>query len=231
MMKIPVLISVPHAGLLIPDIVKKQCILSQEDIIKDGDQGADQIYKHLIVHVRAFIETDIARAVLDMNRARDDRSKDGIVKTHTIWNVPVYSQPLSEDIVNSLISMFYDPYHFNLSKQAWNDVLLGIDCHTMNPTAPAIGPDAGQKRPYICISNRNGATASDDLLLKLAGCLKKTFGVDVAINTPFKGGYIIQRHHQEIPWIQLEISQEPFLNNSQKGQAVLEAIRLFFNNS
>jgi N-formylglutamate amidohydrolase len=38
-MTLPLLISVPHAGLRVPREVEKQCILSEEEIIRDGDEG------------------------------------------------------------------------------------------------------------------------------------------------------------------------------------------------
>ncbi|MBL7144710.1 MAG: hypothetical protein ISS76_10795 [Phycisphaerae bacterium] len=38
----------------------------------------------------AYITTDIARAIVDMNRAEHDRGQDGIVKTHTCYNAREY---------------------------------------------------------------------------------------------------------------------------------------------
>ena len=74
-MKLPFLLSVPHAGLTVPTEVEEICILSEEDIIKDGDEGAAQIYLPLENHVSALVTTDIARAILDMNRSQEDRRK------------------------------------------------------------------------------------------------------------------------------------------------------------
>jgi len=74
---LPLLLSIPHAGLLIPTEVKDSCILSMEDIIEDSDEGAAEIYLPLQKEVSALVTTDVARAVLDINRAEDDRGKDG----------------------------------------------------------------------------------------------------------------------------------------------------------
>ena len=82
-MNLPFLVSVPHAGLSIPPEVKDICILTEDQIYVDSDCGAAEIYYELEKFVEAFISSDIARAIVDLNRAADDFRKDGIIKTHT----------------------------------------------------------------------------------------------------------------------------------------------------
>ena len=83
-MTLPFLVSVPHAGLSVPPEVEGLCILEEQDIIEDGDEGAAEIYYPLKDQVTAFVFTDIARAIVDMNRREDDRTKDGVVKTSEV---------------------------------------------------------------------------------------------------------------------------------------------------
>ena len=94
----PLLLSVPHAGLTIPSEVANLCLLTKNEIIEDGDEGAAEIYLPLENEVSALVTTVVARAIVDMNRAEDDRGKDGVVKTHTCWDVQIYSEPPSEAI-------------------------------------------------------------------------------------------------------------------------------------
>jgi formiminoglutamase len=223
-MTLPFLVSVPHAGLRVPSEVEGLCILEEQDIIKDGDEGASEIYYPLRDQVTLFVTTDVARAIVDMNRREDDRTKDGVVKTHTCWDVPVYKEPLSEEVISSLIEHYYRPYHSQLSSLA-KEVQLGLDCHTMAAVGPPVGPDAGSKRPRVCLSNADGGTCPQEWLLSLAVCFRETFGDDVFINAPFKGGYITRSHAKEIPWIQIELSREPFLDNEEKSRRVLQAIK------
>lgn len=221
-MTLPVLLSVPHAGLTIPAEVKDFCTLKKKDIIKDGDEGAAEVYLPLKPKVAGLVTTDIARAILDMNREENDRRKDGIVKTHTCWDVPVYSKPPPEKIVQGLLTKYYYPYHLNLTFLS-KDVILGIDCHTMAAIAPPVSTDTGNKRPRVCISNADG-TCPERWLNSLAECFEDAFQTDVSINDPFKGGYIIQSHAKEIPWIQLELSREGFASHEEKSAMVFKAI-------
>lgn len=225
-MKLPLLISVPHAGLNVPQEVKESCQLTEKEIIEDGDEGAAEIYCPLKETVVGFVTTDVARAVLDMNRAEDDRRKDGIVKTHTCWDVPVYKKVLTEEIIESLINRYHRPYHEKLTEFS-KGVRIGIDCHTMAAFGPPVGPDPGIVRPHICLSNADG-TCPQEWMKSISGCFEKVFETKVSVNSPFKGGYIIKSHSHEIPWIQLEFSRSSFMSNAEKSSRLKDAIRAFF---
>ena len=43
MNKLPILISVPHCGRVVPEAVKDIFNLSADETIEDGDEGADEI--------------------------------------------------------------------------------------------------------------------------------------------------------------------------------------------
>lgn len=220
-MILPLLISVPHAGLKVPPEVKGLCTLTERQIVEDGDEGAAEIYS-IQEEVVSFVTTDVARAIVDLNRAEDDRRADGVVKTHTVWEVPVYRQPLSEELMDILLTKYYRPYHRHLSILAKN-VKLGADCHTMAAVGPPVASDAGKQRPLICLSNGEG-TCPEYWLNRLTECLENSFQVKVSINSPFKGGHIIRSHAHEIPWVQVELSRAPFLSIAQKRSCVLKAL-------
>lgn len=224
----PLLMSVPHAGVSVPPEVEELCILKATDIQSDSDEGAAEIYLSLQSQVSAFVTTDVARTIIDMNRAENDRSKDGIVKTHTCWNVPIYRAFPSEAIIETLMDKYYRPYHANLSRHAEN-LKLGIDCHTMAPNGPPVGPDPGKQRPLICLSNA-GFTCPPDWLTSLAASFEKTFETKVSLNVPFKGGYIIRSHARELPWVQLELSRSDSLSNAEKSRRVIAALKHWCRN-
>ena len=74
-MKLPIALSVPHAGLLVPERLARQCLLTADQLARDGDVGAAEIYG-LAHHVQEFTTTVVARAVLDLNRAVGDLRVD-----------------------------------------------------------------------------------------------------------------------------------------------------------
>ena len=221
-MILPFLISVPHAGIQVPPEINELNQLGPEHIIEDGDQGAREIYD-IRNDVTAFVTTQIARAFIDVNRAETDLSPDGIVKTETIYKIPVYKKPLTQEQINDLIKRYYQPYHQKLTELA-PGVILGIDCHTMAAQAPPICPDAGRERPLICLSN-DDRTCSREWLHLMADCLADSFQCRVRLNEPFRGGFIIKSHASELPWLQLELSRHDFLSRQEKKLKILTAFK------
>jgi formiminoglutamase len=212
----------PHAGLGVPDEAAPFCVLTSEQIAEDGDVGASEVYA-LEASFQVFVTTDVARAIVDLNRAEQDRSKDGVVKTHTCWDVPVYRPFPPESVIRELLDRYWRPYHGSLTAGANSGVRLGLDLHTMAAIGPPVGPDPGRERPRVCLSNADG-TCPRAWIESLQRWFRHSFGPDVRINQPFRGGYITRTHACELPWVQVEISRGPFMTNACKRAAVLEAL-------
>ena len=223
--KLPLLLSVPHAGLRVPPEVTDICILSKDDVVKDGDEHAAAIYCPLEQYVKAFVTIDIARAIVDLNRAEDDFRKDGVIKTHTCWNVPVYRAHPSAELIEVLLARYHRPYHNQLKLLAKTGVVLGVDCHTMAGIAPPVAPDPGKERPAVNLGDANGSIPAKwrDSLME---CFRQAFANHkVTLNDPFSGGYITRTHAAEMPWLQVELSRAFYMSNEEKAACVHEAMR------
>ena len=227
-MKLPLIVSVPHAGLTVPEEVQDYCALTAEQILADSDEGAAEIYD-LKSFAAEFITTAVARTIVDLNRAQDDRSRDGVVKTHTCCGAPIYRRPLPPDLIEILLDKYYRPYHLRLSQCA-GKARLGVDCHTMAAVGPPSATDAGCNRPEICLSNAY-RTCPQDWFDKLVRCFEQSFGYKVSVDEPFKGGCISRSHSSELPWVQIELSRDPFLDITEKRSRVFAALTLFCTNT
>jgi len=221
---LPLLISVPHAGLQVPPEAAPYCILTPREIAGDGDEGAAEIYS-IASETAAYLTTDIARAIVDLNRAEDDRRPDGVVKTHTCWNVPVYDPFPPADVVETLLARYYRPYHERLRELARQGAVLGVDCHTMAAQGPPVGPDPGAERPWVCLSDAGGRSCPAEWTREMQACFAEEFPGPVKINDPFQGGFITRTHAAELPWMQLELSRGPFLSHAEKRVRVLRGLR------
>ena len=219
--KLPLLVSVPHGGDLIPEEISDKIVLTRHDVFWDSDACTRQIYD-VADCVEAFIDTPIARAGVDLNRAEEDLppgNPDGIVKQKTCLAVDLYDGgvPPSQDDTRVLIEKYYRPYHRRLQELCERDTLtLALDCHSMLSAGPAIGPDPGVRRPLLCISNRDGQTCSPNVLRDAGEIFARAFGLDaqdVGLNAPFKGGYITRKYgKQPLPWIQVEMNRDLYLS-------------------
>ncbi|MBW3582653.1 MAG: N-formylglutamate amidohydrolase [Euryarchaeota archaeon] len=214
--------SVPHAGLEVPPEAQPYCVLDHDAIVKDGDEQAREIYA-IEDEVELFVTSDVARAVVDLNRPPDDRRVDGVVKTHTCWMVPVYDPFLPDDVAERLLARYHAPYHRRLSELA-GQVPVGVDLHTMAARAPPVAPVPGKARPGVCLSDASG-TIPEEWMLRLVEAFDASFpDVSVQVNEPFQGGYIIRHHGTEMPWVQVELSRAPFCSVKEKRRRVLEAL-------
>ena len=206
-MALPILVSVPHAGLRVPPEVASACLLTRDQIVEDGDAHATEIFD-FAGDVAEHVTTDVARAIVDLNRAEDDRRPDGVVKSHTCFNAPVYAEPPSDATVERLLERYYRPYHARLTDLAGRGVRVGVDCHTMLAVGPPIGPDPGLERPRVCLSHADG-TCPPAWIERLRDCFTAEFGDAVTINDPFTGGHITRTHARELPWVHLLDEQPP----------------------
>lgn len=222
-MTLPILLSVPHAGLAIPPEVAGNVALTAEEIAADGDVGAARIYD-LGEHVGAWVRARVARAFVDLNRDIGDRRADGVVKTHTCWNVPVYRAPLAEAVIGSLLDRYHRPYHTMLTNLAATGLFrVGLDCHTMAAEGPPIGPDPGRERPFACLGVAEG-TCPRAWVTALVQCLEEVFDQTITVNDPFAGGFVTRAHAEEMPWIQLELSRTAELADEAKRDGLLRAL-------
>lgn len=226
MSRLPIFVSIPHAGLSVPAALTPYNMLSPAQIAADGDVEAAAIYT-LDTEVAGVLRTPIARAFVDCNRARDDIRKDGVFKTHTCWNEPIYRSPPPPEVVEAVLAEHWDPYHERLaSLSAGDGLLLAIDGHTMAAEGPPVGPDHGEPRPAVCLGDGDGLCPSD-LSDRMLACLRAAFDGDVRRNEPFGGGYITRHHGRHTPWLQIEMARGGPLSPADKRTRLLAALQSF----
>jgi N-formylglutamate deformylase len=227
--KLPVLITIPHGGMSIPNELTDKIIIGKKEIFEDIDPFTQEIY-NLKDKVITLFKTDIARTFVDLSRAPDDlppENSDGIIKSHTCFGKKIYKENEQPDssLINQLLDKYYHSYHKHLRnyiEKNKKEIQLCLDCHTMAETGPAISPDKGMKRPLFCLGNRFGNAAHNDIIEKLKLSFVEIFNLDekqVAINEPFAGGFITRNYgNNPLPWIQVEMNRSfylaaPFFNS------------------
>lgn len=239
MKKLPFLLSIPHGGTQTPAELNTTTCITEKDLFDDSDPFVIDLYDLKDV-VSCVIKTDIARAFIDLNRSPDDlppKNPDGVVKSTTCYQKPIYHngcQP-DENLTNILIEKYYKPHHDKIKNSMRElDLELCFDCHSMASVAPNISPDGNKtKRPTFCLSNRDGNSAPDETVQKLADCISECFHVErnnIFINNPFHGGYITKTHgNNPVPWIQIEMNRDLYLSEKWFDESSLQVTpsRLF----
>jgi N-formylglutamate deformylase len=222
----PILISIPHGGMAIPEEVRGKIALSADELAWYCDPDTRGLYDFGDA-VAATISTPVSRMVIDLNRPPlplPPKDPDGIIKLRTIDGREVYCPGQVPDLVliHRLMLKWYFPYHQSIDELIdRHSIRLGLDCHSMQPRGSREQIDAGKNRPLICLGNFGDArgnpkpgslaTCPAGLITELADSFRQVFPGEgaVALNTPFSGGFIANAHfwRKGIPWIQVEINR------------------------
>jgi len=241
-MPLPVLIAVPHAGRHYTSAILAEmrdpdaCTLRLEDRCVDllGEEIARQAGTSLLL-------ANAPRAMLDLNRARDDvdwdmisgreqhrprhsqanrraRSGLGLIPRRLPGFGEIWRKPLPQAELDARIDNIHRPYHAFLAKElerirdSWGAALL-IDLHSM----PPLRRRPGQYRaPEIVIGDRFGASCDGELVTAAFRHLEKE-GRAVAHNRPYSGGYVLDRHssiQRGLHAIQIEVCRSAYLDNA-----------------
>lgn len=235
--QLPVIYDSPHSGRRYPPdflpAVPLEALRGYEDrLVDDLVQDAP---KHGIV----LIAATFPRAYIDPNRAIDDLDPQvvgsswtdplnpteysklglGLIFRTGLDDKPIYEQPLDRESVRKRIENYWRPYHqtleraLALAQERWGAV-WHIAWHSMRPIGDAQSIDPGDKRPDFVVSDRDSASAEPDFTDFVADTLRE-LGYTVALNYPFKGGYITQRHGRPGEGrhsIQVEINRALYLD-------------------
>jgi N-formylglutamate deformylase len=243
----PFLISVPHGGLDIPVLVRDRIALTEQQLRYYCDPVTRILYDFRD-RAAAYIDTGVSRMVVDLNRPPyhlAPKFPDGAVKSLTVGGEPVYRDGRFPgiDLVHRLMIDNYFPYHEAIDRMTdASGVRFAIDCHSMLPMGPPRQKDAGKKRPLVCLGNNGDsagnprigilATCPSGWIGQLAGLFRKEFPGkgDVAINTPFAGGFIPVAHywHRGVPWMQIELNRSLYesgdLQENRRPEIAMERV-------
>lgn len=232
----PVLVSIPHSGVAIPQEERSTYAVDPDTLLRDGDLHVDHLCKGAEEEGATVVQTPWSRFVVDLNRYPDDvhpstveggsaRKQDGYLgKRGVIWGVTthgasIYSQPLSREAFERRLARYYTPYHSALRNELKRlhdrfGYAVLLDAHSMPSVATRMHPDPGAERADIVPGDLNGR-ACDASLMTLTLDHWTSRGYSVSPNAPYRGGGITRQHgrpKEGIHALQLEINRAAYMD-------------------
>lgn len=232
----PLIISVPHAGTVIPDETKSSFTKTDFDFLNyDCDWYVDKLFDFAPELGVTLLTTNIGRYVIDLNRDANEVDASfvegapitknpknlGLVSHKTIKDEKLIKKPITEKELNDRIEKYYRPFHDqleNLITQTKKQFgfCIHIDAHSMPSKGEPAHDDAGQERKDIVLGDRFGKSCSP-LLTELVEQHFIKAGLSVARNSPYAGGFITQNYgkpSQNIHTLQIEHNRRLYTNEN-----------------
>jgi len=166
---LPIVQSIPHAGLEIPPEVAGRLAVDATTLYNECDLWADQLFDFAHPDLAALhaqmgyagtlsvTDFEISRALVDANRYPEDlENPDGPVKSQTSNGQEIYTVPQERAEKRALRARYWGDYHRRLDQAVADHAgacRIFLDCHNMAQVGPSAYAFAGAARPKICLSN------------------------------------------------------------------------------
>ncbi|WP_145586429.1 N-formylglutamate deformylase [Yersinia kristensenii] len=224
--KLPLLISIPHAGTRLTPIVEAG-LTDAARPLSDTDWHIPRLYDFALNMGASIVIGHYSRLVVDLNRAEDDQplyttATTGLFPETLFDGHPCFmpgKTPSPEERQSYLLHI-WRPYHQQLQlelarlKAKFGYVLL-LDAHSIASVIPRLFD--GQL-PDLNFGTNSGASCAPSLSKQLIECCEHQTAFSHILNGRFKGGYITRAYglpqtHQHA--VQLELSQLNYMSETE----------------
>jgi N-formylglutamate amidohydrolase len=224
----PVLVSVPHYGTQpLPHITRDDYGEPRFETFAYGfaDTFVGDLYGDLHEQGATVLATPFSRMFVDVNRRRDDfeerdgeiRSRRGVVRTHTMRDVPIFARPLEMADLEERLRTLYDPYYATLARllgeiQGAFGYAMLLDGHTGSPRR--------MKDHQVIIGTRHDVTCHRELAVAVARIFRgHHFEVHENVSG-YTGGNIVatfgRPETHQVHALQLEVNASLLMTTSRE---------------
>jgi N-formylglutamate deformylase len=218
---VPLVVSIPHTGNWLPEGMEESFTSPAMLAQPMADWHLHELYDFLPELGATTIFATVSRFIIDLNRPPEARPlypgrfETGLVPLQTFQGEPVYRVPPDPQEIEARRLSWHAPYHERLqglldeARARFGRVVL-IDAHSVASVPNRLH---GALREEIYLGDRDGATCTG----ALRNLLHEAFlaeGMRVAVNDPYKGGYITDHYGRQdgVHAIQIEMVQRVYMD-------------------
>lgn len=220
--QLPLLISMPHAGLSLTDAVCDG-LVEQARSLPDTDWHIPRLYNFARDLGASVVAAQYSRFVIDLNRPDDDKplyagATTGLYPATLFEGEPLFKagQEPSADERKGYLEHIWRPYHDTIRQELArlreiHGYALLWDAHSIRSVIPHLFDG---KLPDFNLGTFSGASCDPVLAERLLGVCAQAQGYTSVLNGRFKGGHIT-RHYGDpanhIHAVQLELAQSTYM--------------------
>jgi len=219
-----VVLHIPHDSTVIPDSVRDQFLLGDDELDMEVARITDHHTFDLFAGAGAqIVRAPVSRLVVDVERFRDDAREPmsqkgmGAVYTATSQMTPL-RRTLCPEEREDLMRTYYDPHHCRLETAVDKAIeshgrCLVIDCHSFpDHPLPYEQTTMSAVRPDICIGTDDFHT-EENLCFAFIDEFRNA-GFTVAVNTPFAGALVPESRYRidrRVQAVMVEVNRRLYL--------------------
>ncbi|MGE8476971.1 MAG: N-formylglutamate deformylase [Pseudomonas shirazensis] len=224
--RLPLLISMPHAGLGLTAAVRDG-LVEQARSLPDTDWHIPRLYDFARELGASVVAAEYSRFVIDLNRPEDDQplyagATTGLFPATLFDGEPLFVAGLAPSAAQraEYLEQIWRPYHDTLRgelarlREEFGYALLW-DAHSIRSHIPHLFDG---KLPDFNFGTFNGASCDAALAEQLQRTCAQAPGYSHVLNGRFKGGHIT-RHYgapdQHVHAVQLELAQSTYMNETE----------------
>ena len=224
----PLLISVPHAGTLLPaDQLPRYRERAHQ--VEDTDWFLDRLYRFAHDELGAgLLLPRYSRYLIDLNRPGDNQpmyagqNNTELCPLRHFTGEPVYQEGQAPDPaeIARRVALYWRPYHDTLTSElqrlraAHGKVVL-FDAHSIKSELPWLFEGT---LPHLNLGTVDGSSCAPELRQRLAGVLASQQRYSHVVDGRFKGGTITrqygQPHNPGVHAVQLEMCWRAYMDET-----------------
>lgn len=222
-LEIKMIIHIPHSSITIPDNLRDQIILSDEDLSAEltlmTDAFTDELFS---LPQTAIVRFPISRLLVDVERFLNDIEEPmskvgmGVIYTRTTFGNTL-KRSLQWQEVRNLISEYYEPHHRKLLAEVNNELeryekALIVDCHSFPSRPLPCDMDQSVPRPEFCIGTDPFHTPVETV--QVIERTLKASDYSVEIDRPCSGSLVpgpFYKSDQRVASIMIEINRSLYM--------------------
>nr|WP_269807980.1 N-formylglutamate deformylase [Pseudomonas agronomica] len=220
--RVPLLISMPHAGLRLTPAVKAG-LIPEAQSLPDTDWHIPRLYDFAEALGASTLAAEYSRFVVDLNRPSDDKpmyvgATTGLYPATLFDGVPLFLEGLepSAEERATYLQQVWMPYHQALQQElarlkAEFGYALLFDAHSIRSVIPHLFDG---KLPDFNLGTFNGVSCDPALASQLEAICARHDQFTHVLNGRFKGGHITRHYgnpEQDIHAVQLELCQSTYM--------------------
>ncbi|MGH8462591.1 MAG: N-formylglutamate deformylase, partial [Pseudomonas sp.] len=219
---LPLLISMPHAGLQLTPAVKDGLVVQAQGL-PDTDWHIPRLYDFARELGASIVAAEYSRFVIDLNRPQDDKplyagATTGLYPATLFEGEPLFQAGKAPSVEEraQYLERIWRPYHDTLRgeltrlRKQFGYALLW-DAHSIRSHIPHLFDGT---LPHFNLGTFNGASCDPELAERLQGVCAEFPQYSHVLNGRFKGGHIT-RHYGDpannIHAVQLELTQSTYM--------------------